>query len=84
LSSDFDFTLRVAFLRYHVYLEFLEKKKSEKMNLSIGTWEKFDQYLIELKLPLNNFKNSSEFMMLVTSFGAQGPNIDNIFLKQIF
>lgn len=83
MSSDFDFTLRVAFLRYHVYLEFLEKK-SEKMNLSIGTWEKFDQYLIELKLPLNNFKNSSEFMMLVTSFGAQGPNIDNIFLKQIF
>ena len=54
------------------------------MNLSIGTWEKFDQYLIELKLPLNNFKNSSEFMMLATSFGAQGPNIDNIFLKQIF
>lgn len=54
------------------------------MNLSIGTWEKFDKYLIELKLPLNNFKNSSEFMMLVTSFGAQGPNIDNIFLKQIF
>lgn len=83
MSSDFDFTLRVAFLRYHVYLEFLEKK-SEKMNLSIGTWKKFDQYLIELKLPLNNFKNSSEFMMLVTSFGAQGPNIDNIFLKQIF
>lgn len=51
------------------------------MNLSIGTWEKFEQYLIKLKLSSNKFKNSSKFMMLVTSFGAQGPNIDNIFLK---